>query len=99
MATVIADPAIAEFAEELYQKLVEHIGNARAKKYVAEHWLDELLKPLGYQLTDQCRVFIALRYLRGQNRIRFETANVDRHRPFRLQKPQGARIREITILK
>lgn len=51
-------------AEELYDKLFDFVGGiGRKLTYTAENWLEEFLKPLGYERKDQSRVSCAIKNL------------------------------------
>lgn len=101
MPATAADVGMTDFAEGLYDKLIELVGRGGTHQYVAERWLEELLEPLGYERCDQSAVSHSLKALEAAGLIRcysvrartgYQAARHRRNYP----KP---RRREITILR
>ncbi len=63
MTVATAEPAISDFAEELYDRLHDVVGCGGTFTYEAQRWYEEFLAPLGYGRSDQSRVTVALKEL------------------------------------
>lgn len=64
MTVTTTEPAIDDFAEDLYDRLRDKLGVGGTMSYLARNWLSDFLRPLGYERTDQdavCRALEALK--------------------------------------
>lgn len=100
MTVVAVEPVITDFAEEVYDRLADMVGRGGTFTYVAEEWLEQLLRPLGYERSDQSRVTIALKALGEAGLVKRASVRALRgyHADRRCDWPKPRKV-DITILR
>ena len=100
MTAVATQPVIDSYAEELYDRLHDLVGRGGSLTYTAQEWLPELLRPLGYEASDQSRVSHCLRALTNAGLVRKESVKSTRgyHASRRRNYPRPRRV-TITVLR
>ena len=91
---------LEQAAEDLYGRLSKKLGKGGKMTYVAEDWLEGLLKPLGYERTHQSTVSHALKLLGEQGLVRRSSVRTTRgYQASRRRDYPRPREVDITVLR